>query len=156
MIQIIPYQPSYKQDFYNINKEWISNMFKMEPIDELVLSQPDEMLLNPGGYIWLAKDDKLGVIGTIALRKTGESEFELTKMGVLEKARGLKAGQIMLRFVIDFVNEQKISNCYLLTNSACEAAIHLYLKNGFEHDLDIKNRFASEYARCDVAMRLRG
>lgn len=155
MFQIKPYSPEYKSDFYQINKEWISSMFQMEEIDELVLSQPEKMILNSGGYIWFAVHEQLGAVGTVALRKTGDSEFELTKMGVLEKARGLKIGEALLKFVIEFVKNNQIKNCYLLTSSKCEAAIHLYLKNGFEHDLDIKNRFASEYMRCDVAMRLK-
>lgn len=155
MFRIESYNPKYKNDFYLINKEWISSMFKMEEIDEKVLSEPEKMILDPGGYIWFAVHDTLGAVGTVALRKTGDSEFELTKMGVLEKARGLKIGEVLLKFVIEFVKINQIKNCYLLTNSKCEAAIHLYLKNGFEHDSDIKNRFASEYERCDVAMRLK-
>ncbi len=130
-------------------------MFQMEPIDELVLSQPEKMLLDSGGYIWFAHDDKLGIIGTAALRKTSEDEYELTKMGVYSKARGLKAGELLLQHVIQFVKDQKIKNCYLLTNSDCEAAIHLYLKNGFVHDQEVKDKHGAEYARADVAMKLK-
>ena len=154
MIQIIPYEEQYKDDFYKINEEWISSMFVMEEIDENVLRNPDTMILNDGGYIWFARHEELGNIGTCALRKTGEGEFELTKMGVLENARGLKAGEQLLQFVINFVKENDFKLCYLLTNANCKAAIHLYLKNGFVHDDEIKKRFSGEYNRCDVAMRL--
>ncbi len=155
MLKVIPYESKYKKFFYDINHEWISSMFKMEPIDENVLSQPEEMILKSGGHIWFVEDDQLGIIGAAALRQVyDDGVFELTKMGVYEKARGLKAGEFLLKHVIQFVKDQKIPMCYLLTNSDCKAAIHLYLKNGFVHDQEIKDRFGSEYQRADVAMRL--
>ena len=39
-------------------------------------------------------------MGTYALQKTGEQQFELIKMGVLDIARGRKAGETLLRAVI--------------------------------------------------------
>lgn len=153
-LKIIPYRAELKKYFYDINKEWISQMFVMEEIDEKVLSNPEDMILNPGGYIWFVEDNKLGIIGTAALRKTSKDSYELTKMGVFKKARGLKAGEFLLQHVVDFVTKNKIPNCYLLTNKACEAAIHLYLKNGFVHDEHIKKQYGAEYERADVAMRL--
>lgn len=154
MIEITPYTPELKESFYTINKEWISEMFVMEAIDENILKNPQEKILDDGGHIWFATHPELGVIGTCALRKTGESEYELTKMGVLKKARGLKAGEKLLQFVIQFAKEQNYALTYLLTNANCKAAIHLYEKNGFVHDQEIKKRFGSEYDRCNVAMRL--
>lgn len=154
MLTIIPYRPELKSYFYDINKEWISSMFEMEPIDEHVLSYPEESIINSGGQIWFVEDSRLGIIGTAALKKAKYDFFELTKMGVFEKARGLKAGEFLLQFVIAFIKKQKIKNCYLLTNSDCQAAIHLYLKNGFKHDADIMDKFGSEYERADVAMKL--
>jgi ribosomal protein S18 acetylase RimI-like enzyme len=155
MVEIIPYNPKLKKAFFDINHEWISNMFKVEPFDLEVISHPEEMILDKGGHIWFANHPDHGVIGTCALRKTGEGEFELIKMGVLEKARGLKAGETLLRFVIQFARQSPdIQLCFLLTNSNCQAAIHLYEKNGFEHSDEIKQRFGHLYERCDIAMKL--
>ena len=154
MLEIVPYNPDLKNDFYEINAEWIRNMFVLEELDEKVLKNPEEMIINQGGYIFFAKDSELGVIGTCALRKTGDGEYELTKMGVLEKARGLKAGEKLLQYVIQFVKENGLPYCYLLTNKNCEAAIHLYEKNGFVHSEEVKEKFGGLYERCNVAMKL--
>ncbi len=155
MTEILPYSPELKPYFYEINHEWISNMFKLEPLDLKVIKNPEEMILKDGGYIWFAKHPTLGVVGTCALRKTGDGEYELTKMGVLEKARGFKVGESLLQYVIDFAkSEATVELCYLLTNSSCKAAIHLYEKNGFKHDQEIKNRFGQSYERCNIAMKL--
>lgn len=156
MIEIVPYSPELKQAFYEINFEWISNMFKVEPLDLEVIQNPEDMILKKGGFIWFANHPEKGVVGTCALRKTGEGEFELTKMGVLESARGLKAGETLLKYVIEFAKKsEEIKTCYLLTNSDCQAAIHLYEKNGFKHDEEIKSRFGKFYQRCNVAMKLK-
>ena len=152
-IEIIEYTPELKQDFYTINHQWISTMFKMEAADERALLEPEKEILEPGGFIWFARHHKLGVVGTCALIKKGENNFELTKMGVLESARGLKIGEQLLKFVIDFVRKNGFE-CFLLTNSDCEAAIHLYEKNGFSHDREIMEIYGASYNRCNVAMRL--
>lgn len=154
MIKIIPFSDELSTKFYEINHQWISNMFTMEEVDEKVLRNPHKLILNPGGFIWFAKHSELGVIGTCALRKTGPRQYELTKMGVLEKARGHKAGEILLKYVINYVRENDLGLCYLLTNSKCVAAIKLYERHGFDHDPEIKEKFGCEYQRCDIAMRL--
>jgi GNAT superfamily N-acetyltransferase len=154
MIRVIPYSDSLKNDFYLINKEWISSMFAMEEIDEKILTSPQEMIINLGGFIWFAENEDRQILGTCALRKTGENQFELIKMGVYEKARGLNVGDILLKHVIKFIKTNPNNICYLLTNAKCEAAIHLYLKNGFVHDREILTQFGPEYSRCNVAMRL--
>jgi ribosomal protein S18 acetylase RimI-like enzyme len=98
----------------------------------------------------------LGVVGACALQKTGDRTFELTKMGVRTRARGLKAGEFLLSAMIDRAKVMRAETLYLLTNKQCEAAVHLYEKIGFQHDAEIMETYGSRYERCDVAMRFRG
>ena len=109
-----------------------------------------------GGVILFARDADLGIVGTCALQKTGERQFELTKMGVLEEARGRKVGEFLLTAMLDRAAAMGVQRLYLLTSSRCAAAIHLYEKNGFRHDAGIMRDFGSRYARCDVALLYRG
>jgi ribosomal protein S18 acetylase RimI-like enzyme len=74
-------------------------------------------------------------------------------MGVLDTARGLKVGEILLRHVIQEAKKMHVTCLFLLTNAKCEAAIHLYAKNGFEHDKQIMQTYGQSYERCNVAMR---
>ncbi len=74
-------------------------------------------------------------------------------MGVREAARGHKAGEFLLRAVLVRAEELGAKELYLLTNSKCEAAIHLYEKVGFVHDAEIMRDFGARYARSNVAMR---
>lgn len=139
--------------FREINAQWIETMYRMEPADLDVLEHPRERIIEPGGAILFVEADGVGVIGTCALRKTGDRQFELTKMGVLEAARGVKAGEYLLEAAIARAESLGAERLYLLSNRKSAAAIHLYEKLGFVHDADILREFGVRYERCDVAMR---
>jgi DNA-binding MarR family transcriptional regulator len=152
-VAIRNYEPALAGDFYQINAEWIESMFAMEPADREVLEDPEGAILAGGGAVLFAEAPDLGVIGTVALRNAGDGAYELTKMGVLAKARGRKAGELLLAAAIARAAALGAETLYLLTNRKCEAAIHLYEKAGFVHDAAILARYAGRYARSDVAMR---
>jgi ribosomal protein S18 acetylase RimI-like enzyme len=155
-LSIVEYDPSLAEAFYTINAQWISSMFVLEPVDEETLSNPQEKILDPGGAILFVKSEQHGIVGACALKKTSEGVFELTKMGVLETARGLKAGEFLLAAILKRAKEMEIETLYLLTSSKCEAAIHLYEKLGFHHSAEIMQAYGASYERCDVAMHYRG
>jgi DNA-binding MarR family transcriptional regulator/N-acetylglutamate synthase-like GNAT family acetyltransferase len=138
--------------FCAINAAWISAMFELEDIDREVLSNPRQKILEPGGFVLFAESAQLGIVGTCALMKVEDGVFELTKMGVVEAARGRKAGELLLQTALERAQAMDIETLYLLTNSKCVAAISLYEKHGFEHDPRILQKYGGEYARCDVAM----
>lgn len=141
--------------FKDINAEWINAMFRLEDTDREVLENPRERIIDPGGVILFVEVSGLGIVGTCALQKSGKTGFELTKMGVRESARGMKAGEFLLKAVIDRAVALGADPLYLLTNTLCDSAIHLYEKLGFQHDSEIMVRYGARYRRCNVAMRYR-
>ncbi|WP_339721865.1 bifunctional helix-turn-helix transcriptional regulator/GNAT family N-acetyltransferase [uncultured Paraglaciecola sp.] len=149
---IKPFKPALAHHFETINKEWIDDMFVLETIDKQVLEDPQSYIINKGGKIWFAEHPTLGIVGTCAFWNKGDNNFELTKMGVLKSARGLKVGEILLQHVLSEAKTLDIKKLFLLTNAKCEAAIHLYEKNGFVHDKTIMQDYGKNYARCNVAM----
>ena len=154
-VTFLEFDDALARDFYEINAAWIEAMFAMEESDREVLLAPRERIIDPGGVILFAALPDLGVVGTCALRKTGERQFELTKMGVLESARGRKIGEQLLAATIKRACAIGVETLYLLTNARCEPAIHLYEKAGFVHDPWVKDTFGARYQRCDVAMLYR-
>ena len=139
--------------FRDINAEWIHAMFRLEATDREVLENPRAKIIDAGGVILFVEASGLGIVGACALQKTGATGYELTKMGVRESARGMKAGEFLLAAVIDRARSLGAEPLYLLTNAKCAAAIHLYEKLGFQHDPEIMARYGARYERCDVAMR---
>ncbi len=152
-IQIVNFTPELATHFEHINRLWIESMFVLEQVDIDVLQHPQQRIIEPGGRIWFAQHPTLGIVGTCALLNKGNGEFELTKMGVLSEAQGLKVGEQLLQYVIKQAQLMQVKTLFLLTNAKCEAAIHLYLKNGFHHDASIMKQYGGGYSRCNVAMR---
>jgi DNA-binding MarR family transcriptional regulator len=150
------YSDELAHDFYAINAEWIEAMFSLEKKDREQLSRPRETILDTGGVVLFVESAELGVVGTCALMKVADGVFELTKMGVLERARGRRAGELLLEAALARAKRMDIETLYLLTNAKCVAAIGLYEKLGFQRDAAIMKKYGAAYARCDVAMRYRG
>jgi ribosomal protein S18 acetylase RimI-like enzyme len=154
-LKIREYTDDLAVHFRDINAEWINAMFRMEPTDQDVLDHPRERIIDAGGTILFVEARGLGIVGAGALMPAKDGGLELTKMGVRESARGLKAGEHLLAALIARAQTMEGDPFFLLTNKRCAAAIHLYEKNGFRHDAGIMARYGARYERCDVAMRYR-
>jgi N-acetylglutamate synthase-like GNAT family acetyltransferase/DNA-binding MarR family transcriptional regulator len=154
-LSIREYSDDLAGAFYDINAEWIEAMYRMEAADREVLCNPRARIMDGGGAILFVEAPDLGLIGTCALRKTGEGQFELTKMGVRESARGRKAGEFLLAATIERAQAMGAEKLYLLSNAKSAPAIHLYEKLGFVHDEGVMRDYGARYARCDIAMLYR-
>jgi ribosomal protein S18 acetylase RimI-like enzyme len=147
-IEIVAFQEKYVTAFYDLNIEWLETYFYVEDYDKEVLSNPDIYILNPGGHIFFAVENDV-VLGTVALLKRGEGQFELTKMAVLPKQRGKKIGQKLMQHCIDFAEENKFKKLFLYSNTILENAIYIYRKYGF---IEIPVDPDSPYLRSNIKM----
>lgn len=150
-VKIIPFEKQYATDFYNLNIEWLKTFFYVEPFDEEVLSKPDLYILNKGGHIFFALNDK-DIVGTVALMPTKDSSvYELTKMAVSPNQRGLKIGQQLMQYCISFAKEKQFKALMLYSNTILENAIYIYRKYGF---VEIPVEENSPYKRSNIKMIL--
>lgn len=150
-IKIKNYLPNYARDFYELNIEWLKTYFYVEPFDEEVLSKPDKYIIDKGGFIFFACLDNK-VVGTVALMPTDEvNVFELTKMAVAPEKRGLKIGQQLIQYCIDFALKNKFKALMLYSNSILENAIYIYRKYGF---VELPLETHSPYKRSNIKMEL--
>ena len=155
-LTIIRFIEDLAGDFYRINAQWIADMYRLEPTDLEVLEHPRERIIGPGGDILFVRHPDLGIVGTCALQRTGERQFELTKMGVVPEARGKGAGAFLLAATIARAFEIGCDRLYLLSNSKGAAGVRLYEKAGLVHDAGIMEEFGKRYERCNVAMLYSG
>jgi N-acetylglutamate synthase-like GNAT family acetyltransferase len=151
-LRLVEYEERLAPEFDAITREWVEDMFTLEANDIKIIENPKEMILDRGGEILFVEAEGLGIVGTCALMRVDGDTFELTKMGVRASARGLKAGDFLLKRTLERARQMPIGSLFLLTNTKCAAAIHLYEKAGFLHDPDIMERYGKRYTRCDVAM----
>jgi ribosomal protein S18 acetylase RimI-like enzyme len=150
-IEIIQYKKKYDNDFYDLNIEWLKTFFYVEPYDEEVLNKPNKYIINKGGYIFFAKQNK-SILGTVALMPTKTKDvFELTKMAVSPKHRGLKIGQKLMQHCIDFAKNKNFNSLILYSNTKLENAIYIYRKYGF---VEIPIEPNSPYVRSDIKMEI--
>ena len=148
-IEIIDFEPKYRDDFKNLNVEWLEKYFEVEPYDKEVLSNPEKYILEKGGKIFFAKlEDK--IIGTVALMPKNSS-FELTKMAVTEKIQSKGIGSLLMQKCIDEAKNLGLKEICLFSNTKLDKAINLYKKVGFlEEHFD-----SSDYKRANIYMTLK-
>ncbi|WP_299667525.1 GNAT family N-acetyltransferase [uncultured Polaribacter sp.] len=147
--KIIPFDKKYAKDFYNLNVEWLEKYFYVEPYDEKVLSNPQKFIIDNGGFIFFIKS-KDKILGTIALINQN-SYFELSKMAVSDTYQGLKLGQKLLEFCIEFAKKKKWKSITLYSHRKLKTAIYIYKKYGFK---EVPLEKEVHYARADIKMIL--
>lgn len=146
-VEVIPFERRYAADFKRLNVEWLERYFRVEPIDEEVLSRPLRILRN-GGAIFLARY-RGAIVGTCALLNAGEERFELSKMAVTAGHQGLGIGRKLLEATIAEYLSRGARELFLESNSKLTPAITLYESAGFRH---APRPAPSHYERSDVYM----
>jgi GNAT superfamily N-acetyltransferase len=129
-LEIIDYDPIYKDDFKNLNIEWIEKYFTVEPHDLEQLDDPEGYILNNGGMIFFAKYGN-EIVGTCALIKTDVTSYELAKMAVSPKYQGIGAGRKLGQTAIEAAKKLGATYLYLESNQKLTPALTLYKSLGF-------------------------
>ena len=148
-IRIVDYVPAHQPYFEKFNRDWIEKYFVMEPVDEFVLTDPEEALLKPGGAVLMAEYDG-EVAGTVALRKVDDKTFEFTKMAVDSNFQRRGIAEALSYASFEKAKELGATTVILYSNSILTPAIHLYEKLGFKH-VPVGN---TGYKRSDVKMEI--
>jgi ribosomal protein S18 acetylase RimI-like enzyme len=151
-VEIVGFRPDYAGHFRTLNVEWLEKYYRVEAIDEAILSNPVQKILEPGGDILFAVLDG-AVVGTVALKHDGEGVYEMTKMAVTARAQGLGIGRRLLEACVDRYRQLEGRRLYLESQSRLKPALRLYESAGFEH---ASRPRPSAYERADVYMVYRG
>ena len=150
-IEIVNYEPAYKEVFRDLNVEWISTYFKMEAFDYKALDHADSYILQNGGHILVALLNKepVGVCALIKMQG-GDFDFEMAKMAVSPKAQGKSIGWLLGQAIAAKAKELGAKKIYLESNTILKPAINLYYKLGFEKVFGLE----TPYKRCNIQMEL--
>src|SRR6056297_48769 len=148
-IRIIPYTDNYQADFKLLNEAWIRQYFKLEDSDYKALDFPEDYILNKGGAILVALDNKQ-VVGVCALQKLENHPYpyELAKMAVSPAAHGRGIGYLFGKAILKKAKELGANHVYLESNTILRPAINLYQKLGFKKVSGI----TTPYERCNIQM----
>lgn len=151
MVEVVPYQPKYREAFAALNTEWISTYFKMEDADYKALDNPKEYILENGGCIIVAlyNEEPVGVCALIKMNDPSY-DFELAKMAVSPKAQGKNIGWLLGQAILEKAKQLGASTVYLESNTVLKPAINLYHKLGFQKI----SGHPTPYERCNIQMAL--
>ncbi|MFC4348727.1 GNAT family N-acetyltransferase [Kordiimonas lipolytica] len=150
--ELVPYDIRFKQAFYDLNAWWVEKYFKMEPIDETVLSDPETHILAKGGEIYFTLIGGKPV-GAVAMKLQSPGVYELTKLGVDPNVQQGGMGRALCEKVIERFQARGGKTLYLETNTKLEPAIRLYEKLGF---VELTPSEPSPYERANHYMEWKG
>ena len=103
-VLIRPYAPADAQALHDLNMEWLTAYFQVEPKDEATLSDPEGTVLARGGQIFLA-DWEGQTVGCVALLPIPDG-FEVAKMAVTPAVQGRGVGRQLLGYAIEWARAQ--------------------------------------------------
>ncbi len=151
-VRIRPYAPGDARAFHDLNVQWLTTFFVVEAKDEAMLTDPERLILNPGGQILVA-DQEGQSIGCVALIPTPDDAYEVAKMAVAPELQGQGIGRRLLEAAIAWARERGAGRLYLESNARLTPALRLYESLGFRH-LPPEVRPVSPYSRADVFMEM--
>ena len=146
-VAIILFSTDLASPIKTLNLEWLKKHFRVEPKDEIVLSDPQGEIIDKGGMIFYAeyKDE---IVGTVSLIKIDNTTFELSKMAVTDSVQGLGIGKKLILHCFAVAEAKGMEKLILYSNRKLLSAIHLYEKFGFvEVPLE-----GGVYERADIKM----
>lgn len=147
-MKIVPYDPKYKQEFVDLNKAWIAEMFTLEKEDIAVLEGIDQALAD-GGQIFFAVDDADTVLACCMVAPLSNGEWEIEKFCARGMYTGTGAGSACFRACIEYARERGVEKLVIVSNRKCTHAVGLYRKHGFTEVPVDKEKFP--FDRADIA-----
>ncbi|MCD8028441.1 MAG: GNAT family N-acetyltransferase [Erysipelotrichaceae bacterium] len=129
-MKVVPYSTELKQEFIEMNKKWIEDMFKIEPLDIEELNNI-ESSIDKGGQIFYTLDDDNEVMACCMIAPRDDGDWKILKFAAKDEYKGRGAGKLCLQACIDYAKEKHVEKIIIVSNHKCEAAVHLYRKFGF-------------------------
>lgn len=145
-MEIIQYDNRYKQDFIDLNTEWIISLFGFLEKEDLYTFQNIEEYISQGAMIHFAMENN-EVMATCMTKKADNETWEICKLAANQKYKGQGAGNAVFKRSMEYAIAHGAKRLFILSNSRLAPALHIYMKNGFT---EIKlNDY--EYKRGDIA-----
>lgn len=147
--RVVPYSAAHADAWRRLNEAWIlEGGFAIEAKDRLVLDDPQGVILDRGGQIFIAENGAGEAVGCCSIMPMSDGGYELAKMTVSPCERGAGLSKRLMQACEDKARELGATRLYLETNSGLAPALRLYEAWGFTY-LPARD---TPYARADVFM----
>ena len=134
-------------EFVRLNEEWIRHYFELEATD-IALAQHPEKFIDEGGYLFTIELEGQ-IVGTCALFKLAQENYELARMAVSPAHQGKGLGKQLMNASISKLIEINAKKVTLFSNTKLGPAVALYRSYGFETLFEGEH---PEYSRANIIM----
>ncbi len=149
-LKIIPFKPQYALVFKELNEFWLEKYFFVEEKDKEILEKCQSYIIDQGGHIFFAEYENQ-LVGCFSFIKLEDRVYELGKMAVDPNFQGLKIGQELMEFAIQFARDSNWEKIILYSHTKLGPAIYIYRKFGF---VEIELEKDTPYLRSNIKMEL--
>lgn len=149
-MKIIPFAEKYRQDFIDINTDWIvSNFGALEEHDVESFQSIDEQL-QTGAMIFFAVENDTVLATCMAAPQEGTT-WEICKLGANRDVPHKGAGSAVFEASMKWAFSHGAERLFIITNTKLKIALHIYEKYGFK---EIKLEDYG-YSRGNIALEYR-
>jgi putative acetyltransferase len=138
--------------FRTLNEEWITKIFSLEANDVEILGNPQQIIVDKGGRVFVMSADGEAA-GCVALIPMEGGVYELSKMAVSPKLRGMGIGRKLIEYAITQARELGAKSLFLGSSTKLPNAVHLYETVGFQH-VPPEHLPPNPYVRANVFMEM--
>ena len=128
-INILDYSPELKEHFTKLNMEWLTQ-FKSNTVHQAQVENPQEHIIDKGGFIFFAEMDN-AIVGTTALLRENNKRYEIANMAVTPPYQGKHIGKALLQKAIDKAKQLGAKQVYLISSTLLKTSLELYRALGF-------------------------
>jgi DNA-binding MarR family transcriptional regulator/ribosomal protein S18 acetylase RimI-like enzyme len=150
-IKMVGGNTDYMESFRQLNEDWLREHLEISEHDRQVLSDPAGHITNKGGriYCMILNDE---VVGTYALQRINDDEWELSKFTIKKEFRGKRLGKRLLMHAIQQAEILDARHLLLFTHPNLSVATDLYKNAGF-HEIDEHPGMHDTTGRCSLLMK---
>lgn len=124
--------------------DYMLNLMYAQPVIEKEIST---------GVYWNILEDNSVPLGFLAFTNDGKKNIKLNKLYVQADRHGKGLGQIALKYVVDFAEQNGFRNVYLTVNKKNIRAIKSYERNGFILTESIVSDIGNGYVMDDFVYK---
>ena len=138
-MKIISFTEKYRQDFIDINTDWIvSNFGSLEEHDIEAFKKIDEQM-QAGAMIFFAIENDTVLATCMAMPMEGTT-WEICKLGANKNVPHKGAGSAVFEASMKWAINHGAERLFIVTNTKLKPALHIYEKYGFKPRIAVISR----------------
>lgn len=130
-MEIITYDPKYKEEFIKYNTDWIVDNFGFLEKEDKEAFENIEQDIDDGAMIYFAVEAGV-VLATCMAKRLQEQTWEICKLASNKHQNHKGCGSAVFQSAMQWAIDHGASRLFIISNSKLKPAMHIYRKFGFQ------------------------